>query len=237
MIPHLDTLAGPNLELPLRWHHLCVNTADIDTGVQACAVVGLDQISREHLASAYTAVVRALRSRETALGPTKRRAICVKEGILLLETKPGDVFLGKLHRLGSEMAVVGAVGSPIAVVSFSKHKDVATTPEWVLEDGCWSKIYIGIMPWSLVGGRPVEIPYAKLGDVFDVLGYGHGFGAQATVTIDPDIFRLNFTALVELKVGCEEVRTSESHVRLGDESDGVAKASFKALARYKYRHG
>ena len=52
VVTHGDTLAGTNLELPLRGHDLGVNTRDINTSVEACAVVGLDQITSEDLARA-----------------------------------------------------------------------------------------------------------------------------------------------------------------------------------------
>ena len=52
VVTHLDTLARTNLELPLGRHHLCVDTADFDTGVQADAVVSLNQVTCEDLSGA-----------------------------------------------------------------------------------------------------------------------------------------------------------------------------------------
>jgi hypothetical protein len=53
VVTHRDTLAGANLELPLRRHDLGVNTRDINTGIEACTIVSLDQITGENLSSAY----------------------------------------------------------------------------------------------------------------------------------------------------------------------------------------
>jgi len=53
VVTHRDTLAGANLELPLRRHDLSVDTRDINTSVEARAVVSLDQITREDLASTF----------------------------------------------------------------------------------------------------------------------------------------------------------------------------------------
>ena len=53
VVTHRDTLTGTNLELPLRGHDLGVDTRDVDTSVEACAVMGLDQITSEDPASAY----------------------------------------------------------------------------------------------------------------------------------------------------------------------------------------
>lgn len=53
VIAHVDALAGTDLELPLRGHDLGVDTRDGHAGVEAGAVVGLDEIAGEDLASAY----------------------------------------------------------------------------------------------------------------------------------------------------------------------------------------
>ena len=52
MVTHRDTLAGADLELPLRRHDLGVDTGYINTSVEACTVMSLDQITSEDLASA-----------------------------------------------------------------------------------------------------------------------------------------------------------------------------------------
>lgn len=50
VVAHGDPLAGADLELPLGGHDLRVDTADIDLGVEASAVVGFDEITSENLA-------------------------------------------------------------------------------------------------------------------------------------------------------------------------------------------
>lgn len=42
VVTHGDTLTWSNLELPLRRHDLSIDTGDIDTSVEASAVVGLN---------------------------------------------------------------------------------------------------------------------------------------------------------------------------------------------------
>lgn len=51
VVTHGDTLTRADLELPLGGHDLGVDAADVDTGVQACAVVGFNHITGEDLAS------------------------------------------------------------------------------------------------------------------------------------------------------------------------------------------
>lgn len=68
VVTHLNTLAGSDLELPLRGHDLGVGTGDVDTSVQASLVVGLDDVTLDDLAGADTAVVWTLGGRETVGG-------------------------------------------------------------------------------------------------------------------------------------------------------------------------
>lgn len=42
MVTHGDTLTRANLELPLRRHDFCVDTADVDTSVEASTVMSLN---------------------------------------------------------------------------------------------------------------------------------------------------------------------------------------------------
>ena len=49
VIAHGDTLAWSDLELPLRGHDLGVDAGNIDTRVEAGAVVSLNQVTSEHL--------------------------------------------------------------------------------------------------------------------------------------------------------------------------------------------
>ena len=52
VVAHLNTLARANLELPLGRHDLGIDTADLDTGIQADAVVRLNQVTCIHLSGA-----------------------------------------------------------------------------------------------------------------------------------------------------------------------------------------
>jgi hypothetical protein len=52
VVTHGNTLARTDLELPLRRHDLSVDTADVDTRVQASTVVSLNEITCDDLSSA-----------------------------------------------------------------------------------------------------------------------------------------------------------------------------------------
>lgn len=105
----VNSLARTNLELPLSRHDLGIGTGDSDSGVQAGLVVSFDQVSAEDLAGSVTAVVWALRTRETALWPAVWPALGVEESIFLLETKPEFftcVLVHDLDGVGAEVVCV-----------------------------------------------------------------------------------------------------------------------------------
>jgi len=142
VVPHGDTLARADLELPLGGHDLGVDAADVDTGKEASAVVGLDQVTSDHFASTNTAVLRALWSWETTLGPSEGLVIGIKETVLLLETEPRLMLFGLVHDLLGMVAVVGPVGGAVVVIAFSENEDVVAASERILEDGSRAEVYI-----------------------------------------------------------------------------------------------
>lgn len=119
-----------------------------------------------------TAVVRALGARETSLRPSVGRAIGVEQGVLLFKTEPGDLILGLLHDLGGMVTEVGPVGGAVVVVRFGKNKNVVTATEGILEDGGGTEVNIRVMTRSLVCGRAVKVPDAKLTNVGHLLADG-----------------------------------------------------------------
>ena len=98
-----------------------------------------------------TAVVGALRTRETALGPAEGRAVSIEECVLLLNTEPRDRLLGEVHDLLGVVAEVGHVRGAVAVVRLGEHEDVVTATEGVFEDRRRAKVDVGIVARCLVG--------------------------------------------------------------------------------------
>lgn len=116
-----------------------------------------------------TAVVRTLRAGETTLGPTEGSAVNVEEGVLLLDTEPGDDVLREVHGLLGVVTVVGHVGGAVVVVALCEDEDVVALAEGVLEDGSGAEVDVGIVAGGLVRGGTVEVPDAKLADVGHLL--------------------------------------------------------------------
>ncbi len=68
------------------------------------------------------------------------------------------------------MAIVGSIGSAIAIVGRSEDKDVVTTTEGILVKDDGTKRNIRVMARGLVGGGTIEVPVGELADVSDLLG-------------------------------------------------------------------
>lgn len=169
LITHGDTLARTDLEFPLRGHDLSVDSADSDASVEASTVVSLDEVTSKDLASTLrnmarsvmklpritkkkltsTTVVRSLRTWETTFRPSVRSAIQSEDGVLLFETKPGNMLLGRIHHFLGIMTVIGLVGGSIVVVSLGKDDDIVSTTEGVLENPGRSEVCVGVVTRSL----------------------------------------------------------------------------------------
>jgi hypothetical protein len=162
VVTHLDALAGADLELPLGRHDLGVSAGDVDAGVQAGLVVSVDNVALDDLASAYTAVVGALGSRETTRGPAVRPIVGVEEGVLLLKTEPGLAVSVQLHDLLALMAVVELVGGAVGVPALGEDDDIGGTAERIGEDGDGPQVDVGVVTGGLAGGRAVKVPDGEL---------------------------------------------------------------------------
>ena len=106
---------------------------------------------------------------EATLWPTVRGTVHIEEGVLLLETEPGDLVLGEVHDLLGMVTVVGAVGGSVVVVALSEDEDVVAAAEGVLEDGGRAEVDIRVIAGGLVGGGTIEVPDAEGANVRNLL--------------------------------------------------------------------
>ena len=132
--------------------------------------MGLHDISAEHLASSNTTVVRALRGWIAALGPTIRPIVSPEDAVFLLQTKPRLVLGVRFHQPYGFVAIIELVWGSIGIPGLSHDQDVVATTERIGKDGYGADVHIGIVAWSLAGGRPVEVPFWELLVVFDRFG-------------------------------------------------------------------
>ena len=131
--------------------------------------MGLDNVTTVHFSSANTAVVRALGTGETALGPSVRPAIRTHKRVLLLEAEPEVLLLVDLHQARGLVAVVELVGGAVRVPGFAEHEDVVAAAEGVGEHGARAEVDVGVVAGGLAGGGAVKVPLGELVDGLDDL--------------------------------------------------------------------
>jgi hypothetical protein len=172
VVTHLDTLARADLEFPLGGHDLGVGARDLDTGVQASLVVGLDDVSADDLTSTDTTVVRTLGRREAVLGPAVWVVIHIEEGVLLLQTEPWLVLGVGLHELGTLVAVVVLVRGAIGHPRLGENENVGYAAHRIGEDGNRPQVDIRVVAGGLVRRGTIEIPDGQiLGLELAIFGY------------------------------------------------------------------
>lgn len=88
---------GAQRELQISYlsgHDFSVGSRNVDTRVEAGPVVSLDDVTAVDLVGADAAVVGTLGAGEAVLRPAERVLVLVKQGVLLLDAKPGGKILG-----------------------------------------------------------------------------------------------------------------------------------------------
>jgi len=191
VVTHGDALARTYLELPLCRHNLSVSTGDSDASVEARPVMSFDDVTTVNLTGAYTAVVGALGSWETILGPAVGVAVEVQQGVFLLHAKPRVRILRCFHGLQAFGAMVGVCWSVVVLVGLTKHDLVVPQAERVGVHSHGVKIHITIAAFRLSGGGTVEVPHRKLFRGLGVEIKGPGLGAEVFAsTVYPDVHDL-----------------------------------------------
>ena len=145
MITHFDSLAGTDLEFPLGRHDFSIDSADFNTGVQTGFVVCFNDITSVDFSGTDTAIVGALRTRETTYWPAVWFAIGIEEGVFLFETEPGVMGFVFFHQFGTFGTEVEFVGGAVRVVAFGKDQDVVSATEGIWVHGNWLEIDIRIV--------------------------------------------------------------------------------------------
>jgi hypothetical protein len=148
----LNTRAGSDLVLPLGGHDLGVGARDVDVGIHARLVVSLNDVTAEDLAGADTAVVGALGSGESVLGPSIRPALSIEECVFLLETEPELVRRMCLHQDSGVVTEVVCVGLAIRAPGLTHDEDVVTAnAEGVRVEGDGVEVNIRVVAGGLAG--------------------------------------------------------------------------------------
>lgn len=79
-----------------------------------------------YLVGPDSAVVGSLGSRESTLGPSKGMTVLVKDGVLLLDSEPGNLGLGLLHDLVTLLPLVGVGGGLVVLEGLAEDELVVS---------------------------------------------------------------------------------------------------------------
>merc|ERR1719285_888755 len=112
--------------------------------------MGFHNVPAIDIAGTNSAIVGALGSRETILGPSEGVTILVKKGVLLLNSKPWVVVLGLLHHLCALLPLVRLSLLLVILVRLTHHHDVLATSEGVWVEFDRVKVGIRVGSFSLV---------------------------------------------------------------------------------------
>merc|ERR1712035_79158 len=146
-------------------------------------------------------IVWTLGSRKSILWPTQRMLVIIKQGVLLLNSKPGFVLLGLLHDLKTLFPVVGNHGLVLVIISFTKHKDVITEGEWTRVHLDRLQIHIRIGTISLVTRTAIVVPGGQIFNLGWFCLKTLDLGPHTlTSSIDPNISCTNGTILRQIQV-------------------------------------
>ena len=108
-----------------------------------------NNITAENPIGADAAVVGALRSRKTILGPAIWPIVRSKEGVFLLQTEPGLMLGIGLHQPSGFVTVVEFVWAAVPVPGFAKDEDVVAATEGIGKHGSRAKVDIGVVAGGL----------------------------------------------------------------------------------------
>lgn len=137
-----DAQAWAHLEFPLGWHDFGVGAADFHSGVQASAVVSLNDVTTVHFVSASSAIVGTLWAWETTLWPSQWLTVCVQQGVLLLNAEPWLVGGAFVDDLLAASTVVGLRWFAVVRVGLAQNENMWSLTEWVTVDSNRVQVHI-----------------------------------------------------------------------------------------------
>mmetsp|Transcript_4538 Transcript_4538/g.13731 ORF Transcript_4538/g.13731 Transcript_4538/m.13731 type:complete len:383 (-) Transcript_4538:19-1167(-) len=198
-VAELERADGSDLVLPLAWHDLSVDAADLDSGLDAGIQVGLGEGPAVDSLVTGAAVEGSLGSWVAALWPAEHPAVGAKHGVLLLESVEGLLVVDLLvEDLGEPVPGVGGVGVSVGGENLAQHEDVVISPDWVRagEDG--PQEAVRVVSLGLAGGGPIEGPHREV-DASGREGLLHDLGLGphlvehdvllALEAVEPDVLR------------------------------------------------
>jgi len=160
--------------------------------------VSISNNSSEAVVGTDRAIVRALRSWVTIVGPSERPgrelSLSSDEGVFLLDSKPWllvgsgvENFLGG----GSEVGVGGgkfSAGAISPLVGLGHDDDMVSTSEGISVVGDGLHDDLGVVSVSLVAGGAIVVPVGEVSEGADATFNGSALGAESdTTSVNPDV--------------------------------------------------
>ena len=124
IITHANAFARSHLELPLCRHNLGIGARDIDSGVEACAIMSLDNVTTIDLVGAHPTIVGSLWPGKSIFGPAKGMVVLVQQSVFLFDSEPGFFLFGSFHDFKATFAMIGLRRLLVVLEGFAKDKFV-----------------------------------------------------------------------------------------------------------------
>ena len=182
----------------MSWHDLGVSAGDLDASVEASSVVSVSDDSAEAVVGANRAIVRALRSGVTIVGPSKRPgrelSLSSDKGVFLFDTEPWLISLCSIENflgVNSEVGVGGGellAGAISPLVGLGHDDDMVSTSEGISVVGDGLHDNLGVVSVSLVAGGTIVVPVGEVSEGADATFNGSALGAESdTTSVNPDV--------------------------------------------------
>lgn len=192
---------------PLAGGDLSIGSGDVDTGEQACFVVGVSDDSAEAVAGTDGAVVGSLRAWVAILWPAERLSLELSEAgehlVLLLDTIPWEFFGAGVPDLICEVTEVSVAGDHLLVggvfpsPGLAHNHDVVALTEGIGEVSDGLKVDLGVFSGGLITARAIVVPHGNVRKALDFRGESSALGTEgSTCAVKPDVLSDNFSTLV-----------------------------------------
>lgn len=198
LVCHFDTLAGPDLKLPLTWHNFRVRPRNLDAWIQTGLVVCIHYGSSEAVGGTHWAIVGSLSSGEPLTGPSegfdREFVLSLKKRIFLFNPEPWVMIFYCIENVRCKMSEIGVCWFHLweliigPYVGFTEYDNVVVASEgvWVLghrlENDFW------VVSRRLIGRASIIVPVRDVFKLRNPLGEGLWLGPETdTCSIDPHI--------------------------------------------------
>ena len=198
MITDGDAFNGTNLVFPLSGHDFSVGARDFDSSVKTSSVVSVSDDSTIAVVGANRAIVRALRSGVTIMGPSKgpggELGLSADKSVFLFESKPRLFVRTSVHNFLGVSSEIGVgrnkcrASSVSPLVCVGHDDDVVALSEGISVVGDGLHDDLRVVCLGLITGGTIVVPFGKLVNRSHLEVKGSALGAESDATsVNPDV--------------------------------------------------